>query len=184
MRSFLGQKNLSRGLRNNNPGNLIITPSAWQGKIEKSKNTDGHFEQFKELKYGIRAMLKDIINDISKGKNTIRLLISEYAPVIENNTALYIDFISKKTGIGKDEKIQNVDSLFLISIARAIMEYENGKEYADLIYDSDIDDAIDILGDINLKGVTVTTKRRFKFNYLIIPVLLFFYTVLTVIVTV
>lgn len=179
MSSFLGKNTLSRGIRNNNPGNLRFTNIAWQGKIPKEKNTDAKvsFEQFTEVKWGIRAMLRDLLNDIDKGKNTLRLLINEYAPPIENNTANYINVVAKSLGMTADEKIVNVDALFLLKIGRAIISHENGKD-GKLILDSDIDDAINILGDINLKGVTVSAKKRnFKYNYMIVPVLLFFYSV-------
>ncbi|MBF4483244.1 hypothetical protein [Flavobacterium sp. CSZ] len=179
MSSYLGRKDLSRGVRNNNPGNLVLTNIAWQGKIPNTQNTDKHFEQFTEVKFGIRAMLRDLTNDIDKGKNTVRKLITEYAPPSENNTQKYIDVISKAVGLAPDQTIKIVDAKFYLVIARAIIKHENGTD-ASLIYDSDIQDAIDIMGDYNLSGVTVTAKKKFKFNYLIIPVVLFFYTVYSV----
>ncbi|MBS7230648.1 hypothetical protein KHA90_06400 [Flavobacterium psychroterrae] len=181
MSSFLGRKELSRGVRNNNPGNLRNYNIAWQGKIPVSQNTDYNkeFDQFTEVKFGIRAMLRDLTNDIDKGKNTIRKLISEYAPPKENDTQKYIDVIAKAVGLDPDQTIKIVDAKFYLVIARAIIKHENGVD-ASFIYDSDIQDAIDIIGDFNLSGVTVTAKKKFKFNYLIIPVLLFFYTVYSV----
>lgn len=179
MSNYLGRKELTRGIRNNNPGNLVLTNIAWQGKIANAQNTDKHFEQFTEVKYGIRAMLRDLTNDIDKGKNTVRKLITEYAPPSENDTQKYIDVISKAVGLDPDQTIKIVDAKFYLVIARAIIKHECSPDH-NLIYDSDIQDAIDIMGDYNLSGVTVTAKRRFKFNYLIIPVLLFFYTVYSV----
>jgi len=50
---------IARGLRNNNIGNLKIRDeNAWLGKIPRSQNTDGVFEQFTTKEYGTRAMLK------------------------------------------------------------------------------------------------------------------------------
>ncbi|MGO4770414.1 hypothetical protein ACEN2I_02035 [Flavobacterium sp. W22_SRS_FK3] len=179
MSSFLGRKDLTRGVRNNNPGNLVLTSIAWQGKIPNKQNTDGHFEQFTEVKYGIRAMLRDLTNDISKGKNTIRKLITEYAPPSENNTEQYINIICKAVGLSADQTIQIIDAKFYLVIARAIIKHECAPNH-DLIYDSDIQDAIDIIGDYNLNNVVVTAKKKFNFNYLLIPFLLFCYTVLSV----
>jgi hypothetical protein len=179
MSSYLGRKELSRGVRNNNPGNLVLTNIAWQGKIPNSQNTDKHFEQFTDVKFGIRAMLRDLTNDIDKGKNTVRKLITEYAPPSENNTQKYIEVIAKAVGLDPDQTIKIVDAKFYLVIARAIIKHENGAD-ASLIYDSDIQDAIDIMGDYNLSGVTVTAKKKFRFNYLIIPALLFCYTVYSV----
>jgi hypothetical protein len=179
MSNYLGRKELTRGIRNNNPGNLVLTNISWQGKIPNNQNTDKHFEQFTEVKYGIRAMLRDLTNDIDKGKNTVRKLITEYAPPSENDTQKYIEVISKAVGLDPDQTIKIVDAKFYLVIARAIIKHECSPDH-NLIYDSDIQDAIDILGDFNLSGVTVTAKKKFKFNYLIIPVLLFFYTVYSV----
>jgi hypothetical protein len=179
MSSFLGRKDLKIGIRNNNPGNLVLTDLPWTGKIPKAQNTDKHFEQFTEIKFGIRAMLRDLTNDIDKGKNTVRKLITEYAPPFENDTQKYIDVVSKAVGLTPDQTIKIVDAKFYLVIARAIIKHENGAD-ASYVYDSDIQDAIDIMGDYNLDSVIVTAKKKFKFNYLFIPVLLFFYTVYSV----
>lgn len=182
MSSFLGRKDLTRGIRNNNPGNLrFVATNNWQGKIPFVQNTDlgKAFEQFTELKYGIRAMMRVVITNIDKGNDTISKIISRYAPASENDTSAYIGAVSKATGLLPNERITNVDAVFLITIARAIIKQEVGKESI-YVLDSDIQDAIDIIGTFNLNNVTVTAKKKFKFNYLIIPVLLFFYTVLSV----
>jgi len=114
-----------RGIRNNNPGNLRITAIKWQGKVPNEENTDKSFEQFYRFEYGLRAMLKDIINDHKKGKNTVNKLISEYAPASENNTQAYISNVAKSLNIGiNDIFILNEKALKLISFA--ISDVENG----------------------------------------------------------
>lgn len=179
MSSFLGKKELARGIRNNNPGNLVITSSPWVGKIPVSKNTDKRFEQFEAVKFGIRAMLIDLINDIGKGKNTINKLISEYAPSHENNTVLYVDTVAKALKMDKNKVITNVDFDFLFHLAKAIIKHENGND-AKYIADSDIFDACDILDRKEVNGVVIVAKRKFKFNIIIVPILVFLYTVFTV----
>lgn len=155
MKSFLGKKHLPRGLRNNNLGNLIITPITWVGKVPESKNTDGHFEQFISIPYGIRAMYKDIISDFKKGKNTLTSLINEYAPALENNTTAYIKSVSKKTGIPANKKLTTLPKGVLIEIAKAMVMVENfGGEYkkhASLIDHSDYDEAYSLLEAITEK---------------------------------
>ena len=56
-KSYLNRTDLPRGIRNNNPGNLIYTTIAWEGKISYANNRDWSgtptnivkkFEQFKE----------------------------------------------------------------------------------------------------------------------------------------
>ena len=181
MSNFLGRKDLKRGIRNNNPGNLVHTNDPWIGKILYSKNTDEgkKFEQFTELKYGIRAMLIDVIGDIGKGKNTIRKLISEYAPPNENNTNNYVSVVAKAMGIDPDKVIKEVDFTFMVQLAKAIIKHENGTD-SKYVADSDILDAIDILDRPLLNEIVINTKKPFRFNIIMIPVLLFLYTVLCV----
>lgn len=85
--------------RNNNPGNIRLTNITWLGKVPNALNTGKGFEQFTELKYGIRAMIKDLTNKIKSGRNTIRAIISMYAPPTDGNqTEAYIKFVSLQTG--------------------------------------------------------------------------------------
>ncbi|OCB78819.1 hypothetical protein [Flavobacterium crassostreae] len=184
MNSFLGKKDLSRGIRNNNPGNLIFTNIAWQGKIPAQNNTDFQrkFEQFTTIQYGIRAMLRDVITDIKKGKNTIRKLITEYAPPNENNTDLYVQTIAKKLVLNPDSQLKKIDAVFLFNIARAIIEHENGKQNAKLVTDSHIKEAIAMLGTVSDDVLIVDTKtsnkdllKRLLFTS-ILAISLFFFT--------
>ena len=163
-KSFLNQANLVRGLRNNNPGNLVRTSDAWQGKIPFPQSKDLKFEQFKELKFGIRAMLKDLIHDIKKGKNTVSLLIHEYAPSFENDTADYINKVSKSLGVTPNQKLTRIDGEFLTLLARAIMKVELGKEHVKVL-DSDIREALAILGDVSDSTLIVTISKKFKPYY-------------------
>ena len=48
----------TRGKRNNNPFNIIKnTSNAWLGKVPSDLSNDSKFEQFLDIKYGIRAGL-------------------------------------------------------------------------------------------------------------------------------
>ena len=117
-----------RGLRNNNPGNIRISDTSWQGKIPKSLNTDKNkaFEQFESLEYGLRALMKNAYTWVLRGKNTLEKLISVWAPPHENHTGNYIDYVAKQMGIPKNEVFKTLDKKFFISLARAITEMENG----------------------------------------------------------
>lgn len=94
-----------RGVRNNNPGNIKISSSPWLGKVPVEQNSDGVFEQFWEYKYGIRAMIKLIMNYIASGHNTVRKIITRYAPSSENPTSKYIEKISEWTGYSPDQTL-------------------------------------------------------------------------------
>jgi len=120
--------NAPRGIRNNNPGNLIYTNIKWNGKLPKEQNKDRRFEMFISPEYGVRAMIKDLKHDIEKGKNTVPALIEEYAPKFENNTAAYINTVCKDLKVNKTAKLlptKNTLRLLVLSITRV----ENGGNY-------------------------------------------------------
>lgn len=117
-----------RGIRNNNPGNLIFTNINWTGKLPKEQNKDRRFEMFIAPEYGIRAMIKDIKNDIEKGKNTVPALMTEYAPRFENNTDAYIQTVCKDLKVSATAKLlptKNTLRLLVHSISRV----ENGGNF-------------------------------------------------------
>lgn len=178
MSSFLGNTKLSRGIRNNNPGNLVKTSITWLGKIAHSKNTDSRFEQFKDVQHGIRAMLRDVVNDINKGHNTVTKLIHQYAPAFENDTISYINDVSKGLGISPTAKITVINNEFLLKVAKAIIKKENGTD-AKYITDSHIKGAINMLGTFSKSTVKVDVTKS-VLSALLVPVLLFFLTVFTI----
>jgi hypothetical protein len=159
---------LPRGIRNNNPGNLKITPLKWKGKIPFDKNTDGVFEQFETMAYGIRAMLIDLKGDIEKdGLNTITKVINEYAPPSENLTSNYINLVSKQMGIGPNT-VFKADRDTLIRLGSAITGVENGWSYQLPI--SKIMEGYDLIGG-GVGAVVDTAKRNPKTTLGIIALL-------------
>lgn len=126
---FLGREDLSRGYRNNNPVNIRIGSSKWAGKIYPS--ADKEFEQFRDLVHGYRAALVLLRGSgyINKGINTIRQIITKFAPKNENNTAGYIQRVSSLTGIDPDTVISrnDRDSLCKIVYAMSIVENDSNK---------------------------------------------------------
>lgn len=158
-KSYLNMAGLPRGLRNNNPGNLVKTTINWQGKVPLENNTDSRFEQFVELRYGIRAKMRDLISDIKKGNNTIKKLITEFAPAFENNTAGYINSVVKMVGIGMDVPITSLTEDTLVGLCKAIAFVENGSAFTSYITDQDYQDALTILG---ATAIPVQKKKVIK----------------------
>jgi hypothetical protein len=116
-------KQKSRGLRNNNPFNLRLGDSNWQGEIT---GEDPDFEVFSDIRYGIRAGLINLYNVYFSKNLTLRQIIAKYAPASDNNNELaYVDSIVKLTGV-IPEQIPGKDKW--LSIAAAIMYHENGSE--------------------------------------------------------
>ena len=120
--------NAPRGIRNNNPGNLIYTKINWKGKLPRHQNNDRRFEMFVAPVYGVRAMIKDLKNDIEKGKSTVPRLVEEYAPRFENNTDNYIETVCRDLKVSKRSKLlptKNTLRLLVLSMARV----ETGGNY-------------------------------------------------------
>jgi len=160
--SFLNNKNLARGIRNNNPGNLIQSKQNWQGKIPHSQNTDSRFEQFYRLVDGLRAMMIQLRGDIIKGKNTLTALIHKYAPSFENNTPAYINAVAQKIGIGANEPITYLDKNLLLKLTKAMAEVENGKD-ANLIKEKDYQNAYSIMDremPVTVSGFNVEMVKK------------------------
>ncbi|RDI07041.1 structural protein [Flavobacterium sp. AG291] len=153
-KNYLNKPGYPRGIRNNNPGNLIQTSISWVGKVPLSQNTDGKFEQFIELRYGLRAMMRDLISDIKGGKNTIQALITEYAPSFENNTVSYINTVAASVGITALDLIE-LSQETIIAICKIMVRIENGPTVNQYITDSDYTEAMAIIGLDLKKKVTL-----------------------------
>lgn len=120
------QKKTPRGIRNNNPLNIRIG-NDWQG--EKLPNTDGSFEQFTEMKWGLRAGFIILRNYINKyGLNTIEKIIKRWAPSNENNTKEYIRRVCKHTGFESTTPINASNSCQMIVLVEAMCVVENGQK--------------------------------------------------------
>lgn len=116
-----------RGIRNNNPGNLRRTDTAWQGLAEQQ--TDSDFFIFKSPIYGIRAMARILVAyQVKHGLRTIRQIIKRWAPENENDTAAYVEAVSADTGLPKDQPLDMHAYADLKPIVEAIIKHENGQQ--------------------------------------------------------
>lgn len=117
-----------RGLRNNNPLNIRITATAWQGKI--TPNTDGEFEQFKTLELGIRAALVNIRTLIRRDHcDRLPLLIGKWAPSSDgNNVGAYIKAVAAKANINEHERLMYANKNQMCRLAWAMAFVECGQE--------------------------------------------------------
>lgn len=130
-----------RGIRNNNPLNLRISNNPWLGKV--SNNTDGAFEQFTSMAYGIRAAMKNIRTHCRRHPGlTMAQLIRIWAPASDgNNPSRYIAEVKRRSAIMPDERILPQDKGQLSRLTRAMAEVECGCAF-DL---KTFEDAYDIL---------------------------------------
>src|SRR5690606_14389166 len=161
----LGSQNLSRGLRNNNPGNIRRTSDKWQGKIPHAQSTDSSFEQFYTTAWGLRAMMKDIQNKINGGFNTVSKIITKYAPPVENNTAAYIANVANWSGIDANQVLA-ANKTVIIALCKAMVLMENGETSASKLTNDDYNEAWFILetgyqyGSSDLPEVVVTGAAK------------------------
>ncbi|RAX00824.1 MULTISPECIES: structural protein [unclassified Photorhabdus] len=127
---------MSRGIRNNNPGN-IRWGDDWQGLVPQSQRTDQSFCQFVSPEYGLRAMIKIIQNYHRKyGINTVSGIISRWAPTNENNTDAYINHVCKNTGVTRDQVVDVFNKVFMTELIKSIITMENGSQpYSDEVID-------------------------------------------------
>ena len=131
---------LPRGIRNNNPGN-IRHGANWQGLNPKGRDIYSAFCVFTAPIYGIRALAKVLINYKKiHGLNTVRTIVSRYAPPNENQTAAYIQSVAKQLGVYPDTVIDIEERGVLTVFIKAIIRMENGiQPYSDETIQQGID---------------------------------------------
>jgi len=119
----------ARGLRNNNPGNIKFNAAnAWQGKISYENNTDEGktFEQFVEMKYGTRAMIK-LLQKYYRDYRLVTLnqIICRYAPDSCSKASAYIPSVAQFAGIDPNMPFPD-DPAIWKKIIQAMAKFENG----------------------------------------------------------
>ncbi len=117
---------MSRGLRNNNPGNIRQNSDNFLGEIKPS--TDPAFKQFESIEYGYRAIFVTLNTYQKKyGLPTIRAMISRWAPPKDNNdTEAYIRAVSSESGVPENSHITSTNKDVMIPIVAAMSRVENG----------------------------------------------------------
>ncbi len=120
------EKNMPRGIRNRNPGNIRHGDS-WRGRCDEQ--TDPAFIQFKAPEWGIRAICRVLNTYQSKyDLRTTRELIGRWAPPNENDTESYVMSVAGKLGVDPDDPVDVTDFKTLETLLRAIIRHENGMD--------------------------------------------------------
>lgn len=122
----------SRGIRNNNPGN-IRWGDDWQGLDSEGRQKDAVFCVFKVPEYGIRALAVLLQNYQKKyGLHDVQSIISRYAPPVENDTEAYIDSVCLKLSVKPDTPVDVSEPGIMLNLLKAIIRHENGEQpYSD-----------------------------------------------------
>lgn len=116
---------MSRGLRNNNPGNIRRSRVRYKGEVRPSRDPD--FKEFSTMAYGYRAVFVLLDTYRSRyGLATIRQMLNRYAPPTENFTEGYVRFVADYSGVMPDEVVDTRSEKDMIPIVAAMSKIENG----------------------------------------------------------
>lgn len=117
----------TRGIKNNNPLNVIKSTNMWEGKITPS--TDSRFEQFKTAEDGIRAGAKLLLNyQKMNGLNTIYKIISRFAPNHENPTDNYAEDVAKDCKVEPDDNYELDNYNNMSCMIKSMIRFENNNQ--------------------------------------------------------
>lgn len=114
---------VSRGERNNNPGNIEMGAFA---KSHGATGSDGRFAIFPSYEAGVRAQEALLAGPgyVGGGRNTIDAIISRYAPPGDGNqVGSYADYVSRVTGIPRNQAIGPAQ---IPAVAAAMRQFETG----------------------------------------------------------
>ena len=100
--------------------------------------TESEFEQFCHLRYGLRAAFCILRRYIRRyHSDTIRKIISRWAPRSENDTDKYVEYVSQRVNVNPDALIDYFDEELMVAIVRAMAKFESNAELsADIIHEA------------------------------------------------
>ena len=117
----------TRGLRNNNPGNIIHSSDNWDGMSPVQSDPD--FVSFVSPEYGIRALYRTLMTKKNNGLTTIEKIINSWAPQFDKNGKQINDTPAYIAAVSNDLNYSPVTSLPLAAypaLLKAIIKHENG----------------------------------------------------------
>lgn len=126
----------TRGVRNNNPGNIDYVPAnKWRGQLPPNPALEKRFARFDTPGNGIRALGKLLLTYQDKhGLKTIKAIISRWAPATENDTAAYVRAVELNTGTKPGAEVDLRAKGVMLGFVKAIIHHENaGFAYPDAV---------------------------------------------------
>jgi hypothetical protein len=126
----------TRGVRNNNPGNIDYVPAnKWRGQLPPNPALEKRFARFDTPENGIRALGKLLLTYQDKHKlKTVETIISRWAPSVENDTGAYVRAVEANTGTEPGADVDLHAIKVLAGFVRAIIHHENaGFAYPDAV---------------------------------------------------
>ncbi len=121
--------NASRGIRNNNPGNIEFNSrNNWQGQIGREQGNGGRFAAFDSTENGIRALARLLQTYSNQGHNTLNSIVRKWAPASDNNdVGAYVRNLQRYVGVGPNDRLNLQDPVVLQKVVRGIVNHENGR---------------------------------------------------------
>jgi hypothetical protein len=119
-----GGSGVSRGERNNNPGNIEDGPFA--RALPGYQGSDGRFAIFDSPQAGVAAKHKLLGSYMERGLNTPAQIVGRWAPASENgqSTTNYTAYVAQRLGIRPD---QPISPDMIPRLAEAMGEFETGR---------------------------------------------------------
>lgn len=115
----------SRGMRNNNPGN--IEDGDFARGLPGYQGSDGRFAIFDSPDAGANAQVALLGSYGKRGVNTVEQIINRWAPPSDNNpTGNYVSFVSRELGVDPRQPLNLSDPRTARAVASAISKFENG----------------------------------------------------------
>jgi hypothetical protein len=121
--------NAPRGVRNNNPGNIIASPFATRmGAV--GADAQG-FAIFPDAAAGERAAVGLLSTYGQQGLNTVEQIVGKWSPAnapgnTPAGTVSYVNFVAKQLGVAPNVPLNMQDPQVLQRIAAAKFQFENG----------------------------------------------------------
>ena len=116
---------MTRGQRNNNPLNIRRNSIQWVGMSDIQ--TDPAFVVFRSLYYGIRAAVIILRNYYKKHHLcTIQEIISRWAPLSENDTHRYVEYVSDTLKMSHLATLDMNEQSTIAHLIQAMAVFESG----------------------------------------------------------
>lgn len=118
----------SRGIRNNNPGNIEYGPFA---RSQGATGSDGRFAVFPTPEKGIAALQAlQTQYETKHGLSTPQERINRWAPAFENNVSSYANAVARGMGVGVNDPFSFVDANMNddVQFVAAMIRHENGSQ--------------------------------------------------------
>ena len=126
---------LPRGIRNNNPGNILRAGNNWRGLAPEQP--DGEFCTFIAPEWGLRALILVLQAYRRRHIRTVRRIIETYCPPVhtfpdgrtmKQDTRAYVNFVAGGMGVPPDAQIDVTQRTVLRRLLPLIVRKENGQQ--------------------------------------------------------